>query len=277
MGIKGFLETSFVDWHGKICAVLFLGGCNFRCPFCHNHRLALNPDGMEDVPWPAVVSRLDRLRGWVDGVCITGGEPTLHPQLSLMVLALKEMGFQVKLDTNGSHPRVLEALAGRGLLDAVSMDVKAPLREAAYAQCAGVPVSVERIRRSMGVLERRVPEAEFRTTVVPGLLGEEEILAIAGALPPTGTYRLLGFRNQDVLDPALRFVDPYPDAVLESLRDKTASLRRELAAGRSGRRRGPGGERRDGVGSSRRHPAGGGCARAASSPHSLPDRPPRPL
>ncbi len=215
-GIKGFIETSFVDWKGKVASVIFLGGCNFRCPYCHNHPLVLRPESLEDIPWVAIEARLLELRGWVDGVCITGGEPTLQRCLPRLLVEIRSMGFQTKLDTNGSLPDVLERLMERGLLDAVSMDVKAPLRADAYERCSGRPVSVGDIERSIWALAGSGLQVEFRTTVVPGLLG----------IP----YILQGFRPVEVLDPRLKGMVPYSEETLERMRAvvaKDASKRAE--------------------------------------------------
>jgi pyruvate formate lyase activating enzyme len=227
-GIKGFLEASFVEWRGKICAVLFLSGCNFRCPFCHNHRLVLCPEALEDISLEMVLKRLGSLRGWLDGVCITGGEPTLHSRLGTMVREIRAMGLLVKLDTNGSRPEVLEALDHRGLLEAVSMDVKAPLDQRKYSLCAGRPVPLGKIRRSIEILDGADLELEFRTTVVPGLLEEEDIQQIARVLPPRADYRVQGFRAQDALDPSFRRLTPYSEEFLERIREGVAQIRASL-------------------------------------------------
>ena len=110
MDIKGFVDVSFVDWDSKIAAVIFLPNCNFRCPFCHNGNLVSNPEKSETIPFEQVENQLKRHRGWIDGVCITGGEPTLHADLLELCSKIKKMGFQVKLDTNGTNPTLLKQL-----------------------------------------------------------------------------------------------------------------------------------------------------------------------
>ncbi len=224
-GIKGFLETSFLDWRGKIASVVFIAGCNFRCPFCHNHPLVLNFGKVEDVPWPEILGRLRPLRGWVDGVCFTGGEPTGHAHLEAIMEEVRSLGFQVKLDTNGSRPEVMERLIQDGTLDAVSMDIKAPLRIDAYSRCAGTPAPLDEIRRSIRILADSNLEVEFRTTVVPGLLSEADVLEIARALPSGIPYTLQGFRPQDALDPGLRQVPPPSEGDLERMRVHAAQAR----------------------------------------------------
>src|SRR4030067_3759239 len=122
--IKGFLETSLSDWPGRLCSVLFLPHCNFRCPYCHNHSLVFHPDQYSSVLLKDIFARLHSFKGWIDGVCVTGGEPTLHPDLPLLIQEIKHNGFLVKLDTNGSNPEMLEKLIEKGEVDFISMDVK---------------------------------------------------------------------------------------------------------------------------------------------------------
>ena len=145
MEIKGFLETSFVDWADKICSVLFLPYCNFRCPYCHNHELILSPDRFETLDWDVIRGRLQSLAGWLDGVCVTGGEPTLHPDLPNLLTAIKALGLPVKLDTNGTRPQVLRFLVTEGLVDFVAMDIKGPLE----------PEQVQPLRRRPGEIWAR--------------------------------------------------------------------------------------------------------------------------
>jgi pyruvate formate lyase activating enzyme len=228
-GIKGFLETSFLDWPGRIAAVLFLGGCNFRCPFCHNAELVLEPHRVPSIPLGAVLERLRGLRGWVDGVVVSGGEPTLSPRLPELLGRLRTAGLQVKLDTNGSHPDVLARLIGRSLVHAVDMDLKAPLEPAAYALLAGVPVRLELIRASLEVIRNSGLPHRFRTTYVPGLLDPAAVGRLRDALPGGSTFLVQGFRPQRVLDPALGGVAaPSPEEV--RLIERTAGMALEAAA-----------------------------------------------
>jgi len=229
-GIRGFLETSFVDWPGNICAVLFLGGCNFRCPYCHNPHLVLSPTELDEIPWEDVASSLRRLRGWVDGVCITGGEPTLHPQLMRLLWEIQALGLQAKLDTNGSRPHVIAELLIHGLLQAVSIDLKAPLRAVPYARACGVDPPLEEIRRSLEILGGSSVELEFRTTVVPGLVEEGDLLEMASSLPSRGRYTLQGFRPGSTLDPRLGKTRALPQEELERLRGAVQRVRQPAAS-----------------------------------------------
>jgi pyruvate formate lyase activating enzyme len=205
-GIKGFLETSFLDWPGRLAAVVFLGGCNFRCPFCHNAELVLEPHRLPSIPLETVLGRLRALRGWVDGIVVSGGEPTISPRLAELLGRLRGSGFEVKLDTNGSCPEILAKLIGRGLVQAVDMDLKAPLEPAAYAALAGVPVRLELIRASMDLIRLSGLPHRLRTTYVPGLLDRAAIGRLRAAISPGSPYVLQGFNPRRVLDPALHHV-----------------------------------------------------------------------
>jgi pyruvate formate lyase activating enzyme len=216
-GIKGFLETSFLDWPGRLAAVLFLGGCNFRCPFCHNAELVLAPHLVPSIPLPGVLERLRQLRGWVDGVVVSGGEPTLSPRLPELLGRIRTAGFEIKLDTNGSCPDVLAKLLARGLVQAVDMDLKAPLEPAAYAALAGVPVRVELIRASLELIRLSGLPHRFRTTYVPGLLDPAAIGRLRAAAPSGSPFVVQGFNPQRVLDPALRRVAAPTPEVLQVL------------------------------------------------------------
>ena len=127
MRIGGLQQTSTLDFPGLVSAVVFTAGCNFRCPYCHNYQLVRAPESLLSLPADGVLARLRPFAGWIDGVVISGGEPTLHAGLAELCAAIKGLGFAVKLDTNGHRPQVVEALAARGLVDMVAMDLKAPL------------------------------------------------------------------------------------------------------------------------------------------------------
>ncbi|MDA8163569.1 MAG: anaerobic ribonucleoside-triphosphate reductase activating protein [Desulfobacteraceae bacterium] len=218
-GIKAVLETSFLDWRGRVCAVLFLGGCNFRCPFCHNHSLVLTPGEYETISVEAAARQLAPFRKWLGGICITGGEPTLDPDLAGMIRFLKDSGWPVKLDTNGSRPEVLAELLAAGLLDAVAMDVKAPLDPEKYSGCAGVPVDLGRIRESIRLLGESGIEHEFRMTVVPRYHTRDDIAAWAAALGPgPAKLTLQNFNPRTTLDPELGREKGFAAEVFESFR-----------------------------------------------------------
>lgn len=211
--IKGFVEASFCDWDGKISTVIFLPGCNLRCPFCQNGRLVVEPESTPSVDFRLLRDYLVRNREWIDGVVVTGGEPTIWAELDHLLGDIKALGLGVKLDTNGTRPDVLKDLIDRGLVDYVAMDIKAPLDER-YARLAGCDVDLDAIRRSIAIASSasRLGDAyEFRTTLVPGLVGEAEVVAIARAIPGAARYVLQQFVPENTLASDLRRAIPYSD------------------------------------------------------------------
>jgi pyruvate formate lyase activating enzyme len=215
--IKGFIETSFVDWPGKICSVLFLPYCNFRCPYCHNHPLVLHPERYPSIVLEDILERLHPFRDWIDGICITGGEPTLYKDLPSLVHKIKSRGFPVKLDTNGSNPRMLETLLEAGEVNFVSMDVKAPLDPFHYKRSTGISVDMDLILESIQILKRGEVDYEFRMTVVPGLHREEEIRRLGDQLRAGRRFILQNFNPENPLDPALKNIPPYDPKVLQAM------------------------------------------------------------
>ena len=206
--IRGYIENTLIDWEGKIAAEVFLPGCNFRCPYCHASHLLTSRSDEETIPLEGILESLRRQQGWIDGVVISGGEPTLQPDLLDLINAFRAQRVGIKLDTNGSRPDVLEALIERGVLDYVAMDVKAPLDER-YAAAAGAPVDPDTIRRSIELLIAGNVPYEFRTTVCPAQLGAEEIELVARAIRGAQAYYLQPFRPVNCLDPTMLEVKPY--------------------------------------------------------------------
>lgn len=215
--IKGFVETSFVDWEGRISGVLFVGGCNFRCPFCHNPDLVTGTRKLSDIPLDQILKKLKSLRGWLDGVCISGGEPTLKVGLVHVIREIRSLGYEVKLYTNGSRPQMISRLLEEGLVNFFSMDIKAPLREGAYKRCCGVSPPLKRIAQSLLLLGRDTTRCEFRTTLVPGLLHPTDIIEIASFLPKGSKYIVQSFRPGRTLNPSLSHIKPPPNELIEVL------------------------------------------------------------
>ncbi|HIP97659.1 MAG TPA: anaerobic ribonucleoside-triphosphate reductase activating protein [Anaerolineae bacterium] len=216
LAIKGFIGTSLIDYPGCVASVLFVGGCNFRCPYCHNADLVLRPSSRPAIPTGQLLADLERRRGFVDGVVLTGGEPTLYPALAGLLRAIRAMGFAVKLDTNGSRPDVLRDWLEQGLLDYVAMDVKAPRER--YPEIAGrEDVDVEAVAASVDVLKHCGRPHEFRTTVVPTLLHVDDVEAIARWIAGPVPYFLQQFQPNGCLDPRLERVQPYSVTELERM------------------------------------------------------------
>ena len=164
LDIQGLQKLTLLDWPGKVACTVFLGGCDFRCPFCHNGDLVAGPmpPGMAE---EELLDFLRKRRGLLDGVCVTGGEPLLRPDLEGLLSRIRDLGFPVKLDTNGNHPQALRHLWERGLVDYVAMDIKnSPAR---YAETVGVPgLDLGPVRESAAWLLEGGVDYEFRTTVV---------------------------------------------------------------------------------------------------------------
>jgi len=197
--------------------VIFLPHCNFRCPYCHNHALIFHPEQYVSIPIEDILNRLRTLRDWIDGICVTGGEPTLHPRLSLLIREIKRHGFLVKLDTNGSNPQMLEQLIDAGEIDFVSMDVKAPLDPFSYRRAVGGTVDIDLILSSIELLKRGRVEYEFRMTVVPGVHKEDDILLLGRQLRVGRRLILQNFNPANPLDPLLKNVLPYDPEMLKRI------------------------------------------------------------
>lgn len=201
MKIYGFQKTTLLDYPEHVAATVFTGGCNFRCPFCQNAGL-VNPGREEHtgvVQEEDVFAHLKKRQGILDGVCITGGEPTLQPDLEEFIRKVRDLGYQVKLDTNGYRPEVLRHLLEQGLLDYVAMDVKASREN--YARAAGweqnLPESfhLEYIEESIALLQNSGIPYEFRTTAVKGLHTVEEFEEIGRWLSGSRAYFIQSYRE----------------------------------------------------------------------------------
>ena len=224
MKILGLQKLTLLDFPGRVAAIVFTGGCNFRCPFCQNSSLVLAPQTVPEIDEEDFRRFLQKRRGLLDGICVTGGEPTLHADLPEFLASVKDAGYLVKLDTNGTHPYMLESLLSDGLLDYVAMDIKAGSEN--YARVCGLealsgsassetitplassvgtttsPKSYKTaesllsdVRRSVELLMNSGIEYEFRTTVVKGLHSARDFEEIASWLSGCRAYFLQSFRD----------------------------------------------------------------------------------
>ena len=222
--VKGFIETSFIDWKEKLSSVLFTGGCNFRCPFCHNGNLVLRHKGMADIPFEYVRGGLRKYKKWVDRVVITGGEPTLQPGLVKAAQDLKKDGFLLKLDTNGSHPEVVKRLVREGLIDYIAMDIKGPL--ATYGRWCGKQVNTNKIRQSIDfIMEGRV-DYEFRMTFVPFFHKEHDAYEVAETIEYATKFYVQEFIPRNTLDPAFAHIGRLSPEKLNSIQKKVGEILR---------------------------------------------------
>lgn len=176
MIIKGIQKLTLLDFPGRVACTIFTAGCNFRCPFCHNASLVVRDSG-EAIAEEEIFDFLRARRGRLSGICISGGEPTLQPDLERFIRRVRELGYAVKLDTNGYSPDVLLRLISEGLLDYIAMDVKTSRER--YSEVAGVEVDVSKIEQSAALVMRSGIPYEFRTTVVKELHTEEDFVKIS--------------------------------------------------------------------------------------------------
>jgi pyruvate formate lyase activating enzyme len=180
--IRGRIDTSMVDWDGKLAMVLFFDRCNFACPFCQNWELMNRPESYPAIDLEDVLQNLSTRKDWIDGVVLTGGEPTLDPdELRSVIARIRALGLLIKLDTNGALPTVLRELIRDHLVDYVAMDVKSSLDER-YGLAAGTRVDPNRVSESVRILRSGAVDYEFRTTMVPGIIDEDGVRKIGTSL-----------------------------------------------------------------------------------------------
>lgn len=201
MKICGWNKTTLLDYPGKVAATIFLGGCNFRCPFCHNSSLILSPDTVPEISLEELLAFLKKRQGILDGVCITGGEPTLSPDLPVLLHHIKELGYMTKLDTNGTRPKIMKSLTEQGLVDMIAMDIKNSPEH--YSLTAGLRhPGMNDIQESIDFLMEGTIDYEFRTTVVRELHTEEDFISIGKWLKGAKAYYLQAYKDSpQVLKP----------------------------------------------------------------------------
>lgn len=219
MKIGGLQKLTLIDFPGRLAATVFLTGCDFRCPFCYSAELVL-PQRIKKQPeiiQKELFNFLKDRKGLLEGVVICGGEPTLNKNLPLFIKKIKRDGYLVKIDTNGSNPKMLEILLEKGLIDYVAMDIKAPKEK--YGRTVGMAECwtnrmMKNIDKSINILKESGIDFEFRTTVVPQLLEREDILKIARWIKPAPRYYLQNFRPEKTIDPRFERIKPYPQEYL---------------------------------------------------------------
>lgn len=221
MLISGLQKLTLLDYPGRVACTVFTGGCNFRCPFCHNAPLVLPERLARDSSEEAVLAFLGKRRGVLDGVAVTGGEPLLHRDIGAFLEKVKALGFSVKLDTNGSFPDRLRALVSAGLVDRVAMDVKNS--PALYEKTAGAAVDMAAIARSRDFLLSGSVDYEFRTTVVKGLHTKESLMDAARWIRGAKEYYLQQFKDSgDVL--AIEGLGAFSEKEMHALADAAAEF-----------------------------------------------------
>lgn len=228
MEIRGFIENSLLEWEGRLSCVVFVPGCNLRCRFCHAGHL-LGPTCLEAIAEEQILRYIQRQAGWLDGAVITGGEPTLHEEdLIDFTARVHDAGLEVMIETNGTRPLWVRRLITGSHAEALAMDVKAPLAPDYYARVADAEVDIEAIRTSIHtIIESGIPH-EFRITVVPGLIGREEVRLIAPSLQGAEKIAIQNFQPEHTLDKSLASTLPYRpeqmDEIAEELADTGARV-----------------------------------------------------
>ncbi len=203
--LAGLIPASMLDWPGKIASTLFVSGCNFRCAYCHNPSLLSARESQED--WGAIVAHFRAKESWLDGVVVTGGEPTADPDLPSLLTALGELGIPAKIDTNGSNPSVLRHLIAEDLVSFVALDVKTTWER--YEDVTGSSGSAEAVAESVRLLIESGIRHEFRTTLYPGAVTIKDIPVIARYLEGGALYALQQFRPDNTLAEHASYVAPY--------------------------------------------------------------------
>jgi len=200
VNIGGLVKFSVIDYPGKVSAVVFTQGCNFSCPFCHNPELVLPEKFAACITEEEVFGFLKKRRGKIEGVVVTGGEPTIQDGIIPFLRQIREMGYFIKLDTNGTNPGILEEVIHCCLVDFIAMDIKAPFEK--YHILSGVKVDTDKINESINIILRSGLDYEFRTTFVSSLLSDEDISQIKALLGSDKRYRVQEFvMQEDIVSP----------------------------------------------------------------------------
>lgn len=220
MDIRGIQKLSLIDYPGKISSVLFLPGCNLRCPYCHNPELINSIESLPRISEEDALKFLESRIGWIDGVVVTGGEPTLQEGLEGFIRKVRELKLAVKLDTNGTKPGVLRGLLGKGLLDFIAMDIKAPLEN--YGKVS--QANIEHIRESIRMIIRSNVAHEFRSTVLPRLHTKADMLRMAGQVKGGQRFVLQNFNPGKTLDPGFAKERPFDRRFLEDAAKDCSSI-----------------------------------------------------
>ncbi|WP_432823476.1 anaerobic ribonucleoside-triphosphate reductase activating protein [Trichloromonas sp.] len=207
MKIKGFQGTSLLDFPGRIASLVFFGGCNLSCSFCHNPTLVLDPDQYPDYPLAALLDELQERRSFIDGVVVSGGEPTIDKGLLPFLREVKGLALEVKLDTNGLAPAVLEQALGEGLVDYVALDFKTAVER--YSELHHGPVDTAALRQSIRLLLDGCVDYEIRTTCVPGLVDAADLPVMGEAIAGACSWVLQQFVARHAMDESLQTLAPH--------------------------------------------------------------------
>lgn len=225
MIIAGLQKSSLIDYPNEIAAVVFTSGCNFRCPFCHNGGLLEDEKSQKMTP-EEVLDFLKTRQNKLQGVVISGGEPTLHKDLEDFIIKIRDLGFKIKLDTNGSNPSVLIDLVNKKLIDYVAMDIKSPLKK--YKEATNSNIDTEKIKESIDFLLKGKVDYEFRTTVVKESLSFDDFRIIAQEIKGAKRYFLQKFISEHAFDETFRDKTTYTKEEFEKIKEILSASIKEI-------------------------------------------------
>ena len=224
--IKGFIKSSLLDWDGKIVSTLYAPHCNMRCPFCHNRDLILTPDEYPTIDINEIVDFYKERKDFLDGICLTGGEPTLYDNLVEVLKLFKEAGALVKLDTNGTSPEKVRELVDAELIDYIAMDIKNALEFEKYKKASSLKSEAlfDNVKKSIDYIRSCKVPYEFRTTVVPTIHEKQDIIDIAKFIKGAEKYALQNFQPENTLDVEFEKLTPFEVKDIEEMADSIKSL-----------------------------------------------------
>jgi pyruvate formate lyase activating enzyme len=217
MEIKGLRKTSLVDYPGKLCTVIFFGGCNFLCGFCQNQDLVIGSGKLDSYPVEEVLELLKERSSLIDSVVITGGEPTISNEIELFLKKIKEIPLLIKIDTNGSNPEIIKKFLDEKLIDYAAIDVKTSPEK--YSLAAGVNTDFDVIKETINLVKKSGIDYELRTTCVPSFITLNDFKSIEKETGRVKKYYLQQFVNRATLDPSFQNYKPYSVAELNEFRD----------------------------------------------------------
>jgi len=211
MRIAGFVKTTLQDWEGKNACMILLSGCNFKCPYCNRPDLIGTSE--ESIDLSSVLRYIKENKDFLEAAVISGGEPTINEDLYKLIADLKKLKVKIKLDTNGYYPEILDDLIGAKLVDKVCINIMAPLDPESYSKAAGVDVDVERIKKSLKILNNSEVSYEIRTVIVPGMITHKSFVKMLGDLDGSKSLIIQQFDPKVTLDPRMD-IKPYPKPAL---------------------------------------------------------------
>ena len=215
--VKKVIEHSLKEWETKGTTILFLGDCNMRCPYCNQKSLVLNSNSVPDIPYESIREFLMGNRKWIDGVVISGGEPSINPSLTFLLQDLKRMGFLTKILTNGTNEPLLRKLIISKLIDLISIDIKAPINEIKYKEASKVNVDIRNLKNLLTFLKTSSFNYEISVTPHPSTMSEEDFEDIVDSLTGIKKFVIRKIEIGDLLDDNLRNIEPYSDEYINML------------------------------------------------------------